>query len=140
MKRHRKIKVLPPVKLHDFPLEWRAWWLVIQLSWRQEVIGSSWPPPRATALKSDWASLKKAGPNGFYLVMLTLSWWAWSIEKSPAPVPYAEFDLAVADVEWVLSNIDHQFGRGSGAKRPSSEEELSEKPRSKRYVNRHTMS
>jgi len=134
MKRHRKIEVLPPVKLNDFPLEWRAWWLVIQPPWRRKVIGSSWPPPRTAALKSDWTSLMKAGPNGLYLVMLTLSWWAWAIEKSTATVPYTEFDLAVADVEWVLSNIDHQLARGLGLKRPSAEDEQSEKPKSKRYV------
>jgi len=76
----------------------------------------------------------KAGPNGLYLVMLTLSWWAWAIEKSTATVPYTEFDLAVADVEWVLSNIDHQLARGLGLKRPSAEDKQSEKPKSKRYV------
>jgi len=139
MKRHRKIKVLPPIKLNEFPLQWRAWWVIIQPSWRQEVIGSSWPPPQATASKSDWKSLKKAGPNGFYLVMLTLSWWGWAIANSSAPVPYTEFDIAVADVEWVLSNIIQQLAPASTSmKRPSADDKPKEEPRAKRYVHSNT--
>lgn len=124
MKRHRKIKVLPPIKLDEFPLEWCAWWLVIQPSWRQEVTNSSWPPSQVTASKSDWTPLKKAGLNGFYLVMLTLSWWAWAIAKSPVPIPYTEFDVAVADAEWVLSNIVLQLVPALvSTKRPSTDDE-----------------
>jgi len=74
----------------------------------------------------------KAGVNGFYLVMITLSWWAWAIDKSTAPVAYTEFNLAVADVEWVLSNIVQQLTAVS-MKRSIGDDEPTEKPKAKRY-------
>jgi len=103
---------------------------------------SSWPPSRAPPpLGVDWGRLSRAGPNGFFLVMLTLAWWAETVGKSKIP-QYAEFEVAVEDVNWVLSEmIQHVPAAQLSAKRPSpdseNDEDKAEKPRSKRCVLTH---
>jgi len=113
----------------------------MQPDWRQKD-KASWPPSRALPSPNvDWGRLSRVGPNGFFLVMLTLAWWAETVGKSTTP-RYAEFEVAIKDVHWVLSEMIEQLPAGQlSAKRPSpdseNDEEMAEKPRPKRCVLTH---
>ncbi|KAF7976813.1 hypothetical protein HWV62_5682, partial [Athelia sp. TMB] len=69
IKKHRKVKEMPDVSVYvdRFGEEWRAWWASLQ-------------PERDTDGNeardiAEYSELQKAGPNGLYLLMLSLVWW-----------------------------------------------------------------
>jgi len=104
---------------------------------RQEKGKAPWPPSKVLPPMNEWKRLTRAGPNGFFLIVLTLAWWADTIAKTLAPY-YAEFKIAVDDVLWVLSEIIreppvHQLSV-KRARPESANKENDEKPRPKRYV------
>lgn len=72
-----------------------------------------------------------SGPNGFFLIILSLSWWGKMVEDGL--VDSDEFEMAVDDVHWVLS---HVIGGLSciPTKRPHDPNGDTMKPDSKRYV------
>lgn len=49
-----------------------------------------------------WAETKKGGLNGFYNVVVSLSWWMTAVKTDPER---AEFDAALADALWVLNQM-----------------------------------
>ena len=80
---------------------WNEWWLAIQPSWR----GSAWPLNMDTPSdgNEDWATLRRGGPNGIFLVVIALAWWlAEAIEAGEA---LDNVKRAVNDVEWVLTRL-----------------------------------
>jgi len=115
----------------------------MQPDWRQKD-KRLWPPSRALPpLGVDWGRLSRVGPNGFFLVMVTLAWWAETVGKSMTP-QYTEFEVAIKDVHWVLSEMIQQLPAVQlSAKRPSpdfeNDGETTEKPRPKRCVLTHTV-
>ncbi len=62
-------------------------------------MSGDWPPPRHLPNDSDWSILRCTGLNGFFIVMMTLSWWAHHL-TSPASVE--KFDLLAEDVNWAV--------------------------------------
>jgi hypothetical protein len=54
-------------------------------------------------INGDWLSIRKGGSNGFFIIILTLSWWlnagAGVVDADP------EFARALEDVSWVLDHL-----------------------------------
>ena len=74
------------------------WWRTIQPTTRK-----AWPPsyePLPEDFSFDY--FNRAGPNGVFLIILCLSWWANALT---ADVDHVNFRLVVHDVRWVLNQI-----------------------------------
>lgn len=74
------------------------WWLTIQPTTRK-----AWPPSYE-ALPNDFSFdyFNRGGPNGVFLMILCLSWWA---EVLTPDMDHSNFKLVVHDVRWVLEQI-----------------------------------
>lgn len=89
--------------------QFKVFWKALQPDWRQT---SSWPLPKDAEYTqlSDWSRLIKGGPNGFFLVLKTLSFWAkmaWTTDERK------EFELAMEEVNWVAGEMLKQLNGGS---------------------------
>ena len=74
------------------------WWLTIQPTTRK-----AWPPsyePLPDGFSFQY--FNRGGPNGVFLVILCLLWWANSLS---ATVDHTSFGLIVHDVRWVLNQV-----------------------------------
>ena len=74
------------------------WWLTIQPTTRK-----TWPPtyePLPDGFSFNY--FNRGGPNGAFLVILCLSWWANALTVD---TDHKDFDLVVHDVHWVLEQI-----------------------------------
>jgi len=74
------------------------WWLTIQPTTRK-----NWPPTY-DALPDDFSFnyFNRGGPNGAFLMILCLGWWANALTPS---TDFTDFNLVVGDVHWVLEQI-----------------------------------
>jgi hypothetical protein len=74
------------------------WWCTIQPTTRK-----AWPPTYAP-LPADFSFsyFNHGGPNGVFLMILCLSWWANSLDTE---TDHTNFKLVVHDVRWVLEQI-----------------------------------
>lgn len=130
MKQKRQLSNVPHVQAGEFGAQWQIWWTSMQPDWRAG--GSTWPFPRVMpAEEASWSrSFERAGgSNGFFLVLLTLSWWAQAVGL---PSNDTALNLAIKDVAWVLRMIKVNVTQG-GVKRSASDEAGSDSP-AKKYV------
>jgi hypothetical protein len=74
------------------------WWLTIQPTTRK-----TWPPVYdAVPDGFSFNYFNHGGPNGTFLMILCLGWWANAL--SPG-MDFTDFNLVVSDVHWVLERI-----------------------------------
>lgn len=74
------------------------WWLTIQPIGRK-----AWPPtyePLPVDFSFDY--FNRGGPNGVFLMVLCLSWWANALTPD---TDCKNFGLVVHDIHWVLKQI-----------------------------------
>ena len=74
------------------------WWLTIQPTVRKQ-----WPPvhdPLPANFSFDY--FNRGGPNGVFLMVLCLGWWANALT---ADMDLSDYALVVNDVCWVLEQI-----------------------------------
>lgn len=77
------------------------WWLTIQPTTRK-----SWPPVYSTLPKDfPFDYFNHGGPNGAFLMILCLSWWANTLTPR---MDFTDFNAVVGDVHWVLEQIASQ--------------------------------
>lgn len=127
MKRHKQQN--PTVNASEFGVAWHVWWKLMQPEWRrrdQDLLLNRDVPSGET-----WEILARGGSNGFFLVVICLSWWFQGFQSTE---PTDEFWSSVNDVTWVLNEMTKALPSVSvGQKRPGVEEDaMQEKPRSKR--------
>lgn len=65
-------------------------------------MSGGWPPLRNLPEDADWSKLSHTGPNGVFLIMMALSWWASQVIQ---PALVAEFDGVVEDVNWAFMSV-----------------------------------
>ena len=67
----------------------------------------------------DWTPLLQGGPNGMYLVVVSLGWWLLAASKAAdeKPAEWAQVEEALADVEWVLGHLLSFLTRAGPSKR-----------------------
>ena len=77
------------------------WWLTIQPTTRKQ-----WPPTYG-ALPPDFSFdyFNRGGPNGVFLMILCLGWWANALTANSDTTTYM---LVVNDVSWVLTQLASQ--------------------------------
>ena len=83
------------VNAKEFGAAVLQWWLTIQPTTRKE-----WPPTY-TPLPHDFSFdyINRGGPNGVFLMILCLGWWANALTTD---ADAADYTLVVNDVSWVL--------------------------------------
>lgn len=98
----------------------------MQPDWR--VQDDAWPPSRDAPPEHHWTKIAHSGPNGLFLLVLSLGWWGKLIADGSGDL--TEFETALADVLWVLSDIVGSLSN-MPAKRAHVDED--DTPHSKRY-------
>ncbi|TDL13427.1 hypothetical protein BD410DRAFT_735403 [Rickenella mellea] len=89
--------------LAEYADSWRMWWQGMQPAWRKAEGLALWPLSRAYTAGSElWVDIKRAGTNGFLLVILTLVWWDL---KAKSAEERRELASAKEDVLWVLGEM-----------------------------------
>ena len=86
------------INVEKFGAKVIQWWLTIQPLTRK-----AWPPtyePLPVDFSFDY--FNRGGPNGAFLVILCLSWWANALS---ADIDRTNFNLIIHDVRWVLEQI-----------------------------------
>jgi hypothetical protein len=74
------------------------WWLTIQPTTRK-----AWPPTYEQLPENfSFDFFNRGGPNGVFLMMLCLLWWANALVPN---MDHTDFGLVVHDVHWVLEQI-----------------------------------
>jgi hypothetical protein len=76
---------------------WTSWWISLQPATRQgaELL-------RDVNAGESWADIKKGSINGFYNVMVSLSWWMCALRTDQ---DREKFALILQDVVWVLGKM-----------------------------------
>ncbi|KAF8345715.1 hypothetical protein F5887DRAFT_1074141 [Amanita rubescens] len=125
MKNNRRLNRFPKIiKPADFIVSWRQWWLLLQPAWRKS--NAAWPPSQDIPEDGHLSTVTQSGPNGFFLVILSLAWWGKLAADGLADL--TEFETAMNDVLWVLSHIVSGI---SQTKRPRDEESVANDTRAK---------
>lgn len=83
---------------------WWEWYIHLQPEWRIQKEGDSiqlvGEPPEDYD-SSDWADIKKGGPNGIFSLILSLGWWgSGASDQSAAQIQ--DWNTAFNDLAWVL--------------------------------------
>ena len=78
-----------------YALNWSAWWKAIN-------------PADNNGADRDWSSLAKGGPNGLYVVILSLGWWLFALHSTG---PSADYLKAIEEVQWSLEQVRNSLGK-----------------------------
>lgn len=78
---------------------WLQWWTVCQPAWRK---ANGWPFLKEGDTGVGWGKLASRGQNGMFVVIMSTTWWAFSIKS---PEERHAFEEAVDDVRWVLEEL-----------------------------------
>ncbi|EJF62416.1 hypothetical protein DICSQDRAFT_58770, partial [Dichomitus squalens LYAD-421 SS1] len=101
-KASRSYEKLPKVKsTQQYAVGWKRWWVSLQPPSRIEH-GNTWPPARCEpADDEEWNSVRRGGPNGMFLAVISLAWWLWAAVDAGEPVVGSEVEQAIDDIAWV---------------------------------------
>lgn len=91
----RKYDVQP--KIENVPLyaaAWMSWWTELQPRSRKDL-------KRSVAASENWDALQKGTVNGFFVVLLALSWWVKAENREDKKM----LEFAMKDVFWVLETM-----------------------------------
>ena len=101
MKWHRMYSRGDNVDAEKFGKSVLNWWITIQPTTRKD-----WPPVY-NSLPEDFSFeyFNHGGPNGAFLVVLCLCWWANSLAPG---MDFTSFNMVVGDVHWVFEQIANQ--------------------------------
>jgi hypothetical protein len=89
-----------------FKNSWKKWWVHLQPAERK-VEGSEFADLVRDGLDDiDWTELSKGGSNGFFSIIISLSWWLKAvINDSGDDGELSEVESIMEDVSWVLDQI-----------------------------------
>ena len=98
MKRAQDFSWGDKVDAEKFGAQVLAWWITIQPTTRK-----AWPPSYEPLPDNfSFEYFKRGGPNGVFLVILCLSWWANALT---ADTDHTSFRQVVHNVRWVLQQV-----------------------------------
>ena len=107
-KYHRQMNRIPSLDVPQFQKHWIDWYIFLQEPARFEreddkIAAKSLLLPRFIRSEAKWDGLRRGGPNGVFILILTLYWWSLAVEgEDDMTVIY---ERAVDDVNWVLDQI-----------------------------------
>jgi hypothetical protein len=88
--------------LVKFKDSWKKWWVHLQPAERKA--GEDFESLTRWGTKnSDWTDLARGGVNGFFSVVLTLSWWLNAVTTDKEGL--LELEAIFEDVLWVQDKI-----------------------------------
>ena len=89
------------VDAREFGAAVLKWWITIQLTTRKQ-----WPPVYGP-LQGDFSFdyFNRGGPNGVFLMILCLGWWANALT---ADTDMTDYMLVLNDMSWVLAQLATQ--------------------------------
>jgi hypothetical protein len=100
IKNARKYKAFVIDDIKVFSRSWWTWWEGLQPEWR---IAAGRPFSQKVPLgEVSWESLFKSGCNGFFIVVLTISWWLTAVKGN---LDDEDFSQAFSDVLWTTDCI-----------------------------------
>ena len=124
IKRHANKKHEPvDVEQNDFGPQFCAWWTAIQPTWRILPGGQY---SRVVPDNETWASLRKGGSAGLFVVVVALSWW---VRAAGDMVDQLDLCSIIGDLQWVIQQVR---GLKQAEKRARSDTDSARK--GKRYV------
>ncbi|THH18837.1 hypothetical protein EUX98_g8887 [Antrodiella citrinella] len=135
IKAHRNYEKPPDLSdcLPSFIAKFKLWYSGIQPGWRQTE-EDNWPPAQVEETEeacSDWSVLRRGGQNGFFMVIMAVSWWYSTAMLIADPDLLVQSFLIIQDIQWVLSRMG-VTGRDSTAGVPAGTVGRSGKPPSSR--------
>jgi hypothetical protein len=112
----------------SFASSWWKWWRNLQPSWRTH---APLVLSRQVPLNADWSAMEKGTPNGFFVIILALGWWALGIKHAGTVTGDGISNLmnAIDDTTWVLEQM--ALSRPNKRARDGREDNT----RAKRYAN-----
>jgi hypothetical protein len=117
-------------ELSAYTAAWQAWWMHLQPDSRKQSVVPAAKRPLQEG--ESWHRTCIAGPNGIFMVVLTLGWWLLKLDGNAE-----DKDLmgALEDVEWVISAMtvvsvaQKSTGSSSSRKRSTAPDDESEPAR-----------
>lgn len=91
---------------------WIGWWTVSQPRWRST---GSWPFSMDNENSGSWEDFPARGPNGIFLAIMAISWWAQAVESTK---DFMQFEEAVDDIHWVIQQLADVHSPPSASKKP----------------------
>ena len=100
IKRHIQKKHEPiEVEENDYGPQFCAWWTAIQPTWRILPGGQY---SREVPDNETWASLRKGGSAGLFVVVVALSWW---VRAAGDVVDQSRLRSVIGDLHWVVQQV-----------------------------------
>ena len=100
IKQHANKKHEPiDVEQNNFGPQFCAWWTAIQPTWRILPGGQY---SRVVPDNETWASLRKGGSAGLFVIVVALSWWVWAAEEV---VDQLDLCSIIGDLHWVIQQV-----------------------------------
>jgi hypothetical protein len=115
----RKYDAMPTVAIDTYSTAWADWWAYLQPEWRGETYPLEVKPPVDS--ESDWSQLRKGGPNGIFILLLSFLWWGQTVKSPEDNRTWLEFYV---DLDWVMGQLTLDF----------DEDGLEEEPAAKRFL------
>lgn len=125
-RRWDKMPLVAQDELGRYSEDWWKWWGGLQPDFRGKDLKTM---SRVVNAPVDWTELLKGGPNGLFVILLTLGWWYIGVEFAGGDLK--DFNHAVSDVLWVLDQI--KSSDSLKRKRADKADHLSETRIKKRY-------
>jgi hypothetical protein len=86
--------------LENFSSSWKAWWGSLQPPERKEQ--DAGVLTKVTLGVDSWVELRKGGMNGFFCIIMSLSWWLAAVKME---IQLDDLVEALKDVSWVLEQM-----------------------------------
>jgi len=101
MKAQKRLPGKGPVILdaNGYGSKWIQWWTGSQPRARDV---NAWPLAKEPIDDTSWQKFPAHGPNGIFLAIMAISWWAPAVKLASEA---AYFEEAVDDLHWVIQQL-----------------------------------
>jgi hypothetical protein len=113
----------------SFKASWKRWWARLQPPERR--VSDAEPLAKEGVDDVEWKELRKGSINGFYTIIVSLSWWLrFALDD---PIEGGDFVEVLSDVSWVQDRMIESLERNAKRAREEEESPAGASP-AKRYV------
>jgi hypothetical protein len=129
LKNGRKYIFTPEINVVKYKASWQNWWQGLQPEWRLLDDGTLLQEVPDTG--EQWETLRRGGSNGFFMIVLALSWWVEAMGGKADSTGLSEAIDDVAWVVWCMADMPAMPGQLIGKHTRDDEPDTSVK---KRYI------
>jgi hypothetical protein len=97
LKNGHKYIFTPVINVVKYKASWQNWWQGLQPEWH--LLDDGTLLQEVPDIGEQWEKLRRGGSNGFFMIVLALSWWA---EAMGGKLDNAGLREAVDDITWVV--------------------------------------